>query len=540
MPTLSRLVLALVSLLAPFALILLGPSAIAQSDAEEPAGEDAPKPYVRYPEGPSITFHDASIGGQRFMYVVEAGTITLADEDAKPDATMFHIGYRRAARSLANDQRREAAARDPATYPDPATRPITFSFNGGPGSSSVWLHLGIFGPKRVDYADDFGHPGPPPFRLTDNESSLLDLSDFVFIDPVSTGFSRAEENAKPSDYHGVEQDARSVAEFIRRYISDHGRWESPIFIAGESYGTTRAAALAEHLFEQHGIAVNGVILVSAVLNFQTIRFNVGNDLPFVLYLPSYTATARFHGALTGANATRPLAELLRDAEAFAAGDYAAALMKGSAISADEESAIAARMSALTGLSPEFILRNHLRVTQPRFCKELLRARGLHVGRLDSRYTAGDRDDAGERGEFDPSYAAITGIYTAALNHYVRTALGYESDMPYEILTGRVQPWDYGQAGNNQYVNVAERLRSAMQQVPSMRVFVASGYTDLATPYFAADYTIDHLMLRPELRGNVETFYYNAGHMMYVQAEDRVKLREDLAAWYKRALPAARP
>lgn len=520
-----RLALIVLAFLAP-----LG-AARAQESGAKPDAADKPKAYVRYPEAPAITFHDASIGGQRFMYVAEADTITLAGEDGKPDATIFHMGYRRAARSLPADDRRETAARDPGNFPDPATRPLTFSFNGGPGSSSVWLHMGIFGPKRVAYADDFGNPGPPPYAVTDNESSLLDVSDFVFIDPVSTGLSRTEEDGKPADFHGVEQDIRSVAEFIRRYISDNGRWSSPIFIAGESYGTTRAAALAEHLFEQHGITVNGVILVSAVLNFQTIRFNTGNDLPYVLFLPTYTATAHFHGALTGPNAARPLPELLREAEAFALGEYATALLKGSAISPAEEAAVAQRLSSLTGLSVEFIRQSNLRVSQPRFCKELLRSRGLHVGRFDSRFAAGDRDDAGERGDFDPSHAAIRGVYAAAFNHYLREELGYRSDMPYEILTGRVHPWDYGQAGNNQYVNVAERLRSVMHQAPSMRVFLASGYTDLATPYFAADYTMDHLMLRPALRDNIETQYYGAGHMMYLQASDRAKLRADLAAWY---------
>ncbi len=507
----------------------------AQDDAKGKKEDDLA--YVRYPDAPAVTFHDASIGGQRFMYVAEAGTIQLAGEDGKATASVFYISYRRASRSLSADQRREAAASDPANFPDPAQRPITFSFNGGPGSSSVWLHMGLFGPKRINYADDFGNAGSPPYGLVDNEASLLDLSDFVFIDPVTTGFSRPEEGGSSRDFHGVEQDISSVAEFIRRYLSEHDRWASPKFIAGESYGTTRAAGLSEHLFERHGIALNGVVLISAVLNFQTIRFNIGNDLPYILYLPTYTATAHAHGALTGPHATRPLADLLRDAEAFASGEYATALMKGDALSAAEQSAIAQRMSALTGLSATFIQRSNLRISQGRFCKELLRSQGKTVGRLDSRYTGADRDDAGEGYEFDPSMSAIQGNYTGAFNHYIRHDLGFESDLTYEILTGRVQPWDYGRSGNNQYVNVAERMRSAMQQLPSLKIFVAAGYYDLATPYFAADYTIDHLMLRPELRSNIETKYYDAGHMMYVRRADREKLRSDLAQWYRGALGA---
>lgn len=484
--------------------------------------------FVPYPDQPAVTYHSVEIAGQTVHYQATAGTLTLAEgKDYDPAARIFFIAYRKTQGPVPEGEK--------PVFPDPATRPLTFSFNGGPGSSSVWLHLGVFGPRRVDHADDFGNPGPPPHQVVPNGFSLLDKSDFVFIDPVSTGYSRAQGDKPDKSFHGLNADIDSVAEFIRLYLGRENRWASPRFIAGESYGTTRAAGLVSELQSTHGIATNGVILISSVLNFQTIRFDVGNDLPHILYLPSFAAVAHFHNALTPDQQQRPLPELLAEVESFAVNDYAQALMQGSALPDEEKQAIAERIAAYTGLTAEYVLRANLRPDMPRFPKELLRDRGLTVGRLDARFTAQDRDDAGESPEFDPSYAAIRSIYTEAMNDYLRRELEYRSDLRYEILTN-VWPWSFSGAGDNRYANVAERLRSTMQQLPFMRVFVASGYHDLATPYFAAEYTMNHLMLRPELRDNIEIHEYAAGHMMYVARPQLEKLKHDLDAFYDRTLP----
>jgi len=419
-------------------------------------------------------------------------------------------------------------------FPDPTTRPVSFSFNGGPGSSSVWLHMGVFGPKRVKHADDFGNPGPPPHELVTNEYSLLDRTDWVFIDPISTGYSRAEEGTSEKDFHGLENDIRSVGEFIRRWVGDHGRWGSPKFVAGESYGTTRAAGLSRYLTGNLGMSLNGVVLVSAVTNFQTIRFNVGNDDPHLLYLPSFAATARFHGRLNDRLTNMPMDEFIDEVELFTLNEYAPALLRGDTLPADELDRIAERLSEYCGVSAEYAKDVHLRFDVPRFNKELRRDEGLTVGRLDSRYTGRDRDDGGDGYEYDPAMNAIDAIYTGTFNQYVREDLGYDSDLNYEILTG-VYPWSYGGAGDNRYANVSERLRSAMHRVPEMRVFIASGYYDLATPYFATDYTTSHMFVDPELRDNIETHYYESGHMMYVHLPSLAKLREDLDGFYDRAL-----
>lgn len=523
---------------------------------------------VGYPDAPAITYHTAQIDGERIGYLALAGVQALPDENLEPRARIFHVAYRRVGdwtetqvvqlvsqrlgEDAANEVRGAFSSGGPSEalplaarlarsagssvdrvipMPPVASRPVTFVFNGGPGSSSVWLHLGLFGPKRVTYADAFGRPGPTPNGLVDNDASLLAETDLVFIDPVSTGYSRAEPPSAGGPFHGVEGDIESVAEFIRLWLGEHRRWASPRFLAGESYGTTRAAGLANELWSRHHIGINGVILISSVLNFQTLRFNDGNDLPYALFLPTYTAVAHFHGVLPARFQNLPLREALREAERFALGEYALALLRGTALPEERRRAIAARMSELTGLSAGFVLRSNLRVTQPAFCKELLRDQGKTVGRLDARFTGLDADDAGDSTEYDPSYAAIRGSYTTAMNTYLRRSLGFDSDLDYRILTGAVGPWSYEGRGENRYVNTGEDLRRAMHQQPSMRVFVASGYHDLATPYFAADYTIDHLMLRPERRGNVRVGYYEAGHMMYIRRGARRRLRDDLRAFY---------
>ena len=523
----------LIALLAAAAAI----GAASAQDADVPTGSHD---YVAYPDEPAVTHHTVTINGEAIHYEATAGTVTHVDESRDPTARMFYIAYRRTlmsaadhASAVANAEARGETA--PRRYPDAADRPVTFSFNGGPGSSSVWLHLGIFGPKRVAYADDKGNPGPPPYAVIDNAHSLLDHSDFVFIDPISTGFSRAEVDGDPKSFHGVEPDIASVGEFIRRYITTEERWRSPRFVAGESYGTTRAAGLAEHLFERHGIALNGMLLISSVMQFQTLRFDTGNDLPYILILPGYTATAWYHGALADREQGMPLEDLLAEVEDFALGEYASALLQGDRLTEREHREIVAKVARYTGLEPEYVERANLRVSQSRFGKELLRDQGLTVGRLDSRFTARDRDNAGERNEFDPSYSAILGNYTGSLNSYVREDLAYESDLPYEILTN-VWPWEFAQGGNNRYLDVAERLRSAMHQVPGMRVFIASGYYDLATPFTATDHTLAQMMLADEYKPLIDVEYYESGHMMYVHQPSLEKLKRDLDTWYESAIP----
>ena len=460
------------------------------------------------PEREAVRDDIVTIRGRRVPYRARAATVTLRDGDGKPRASLFHIAYTR------------------TDVADAGRRPVIFAFNGGPGSSSAWLHMGLFGPRRV-LLGDATTPPPPPYQAVENTHSILDAADLVMIDPVSTGWSRPAEGTDGEQFHGLKEDTEWVAEFIRLWTARNGRWQSPRFLMGESYGTTRAAALAAHLQQRHGMYLNGVVLISTVLLFQTVRSQTGNDLPYVLYLPSYAATARYHGRLAGGSGGT-LEALTDEAEAFALGEYASVLLRGSRASEAEVAGVARRMAALTGLSRDFVERADLRVTPQRFFKELLRHERRTVGRLDARYTGIDRDAAGETAEYDPSYAMIQGPYTAAVNHYLRTELGFESDLLYEVLNGEaVRPWKWGDAGDGRYPEVGSALRTAMAQNRSLKVLLASGYYDLATPFLAAEWTLDHLRLDPSLAGNVTTRRYEAGHMMYVHEPSIEALRGDL-------------
>ncbi|MHA6615734.1 S10 family peptidase [Pseudonocardia sp. DLS-67] len=407
---------------------------------------------------------------------------------------------------------------------EPGTRPVTIAFNGGPGSSSVWLHMGLFGPRRV-VMGDAGELAPPPWGLTDNEESLLVHSDLVFVDPVSTGYSRAVEGGKPADFHGYTGDVETVGEVIRLWVTRNERWLSPKFLAGESYGTLRAAALAEHLQDRYGMYVNGLMLISSVLDMGTIRFTEGNDRPYPLFLPTYAAIAHHHGLHPG----RSLADVLADATDFAAGDYPWALAQGNRLAAADLDRVAARLAALSGLDEGYVRRVRLRIEHLRFFRELLRGSGRTVGRIDGRFTGWEADDGGEVPGHDPSIAAITGPYTAAINSHVRTALGYANDLPYEILTGRVQPWSYREF-EGRAVSVVGKLSAAMRTNPHLRVHVACGYHDGATPYFAAEQVLAVLPIPDELRDRIEVHYYEAGHMMYVHEPSRLQQSADLAAF----------
>ena len=489
---------------------------------EQPNPQPAPAP-----EAPKIELqdeiveseHSAVINGQTIAYTATAGRLVLKNEEGKARAAIFFIAYTR---------------KDPGNLTDLSRRPLTISFNGGPGSSSVWLHLGLLGPRRV-LSGDAGAPLPPPYRLADNEFSLLDQTDLVFIDPVSTGYSRPAPGEDAKQFHGVEQDVETVGEFIRLYVTRYKRWASPKFLIGESYGTTRASALAGHLLERHGLYLNGLMLVSAVLNFQTLEFLPGNDLPYILYVPAYAATAWYHRRLA-ADLQADLKTALAEAEAFAYGEYMNALFRGDALPAEERTAVARKLARLTGLAPEYVERTNLRIEHMRFCKELLRDGRRTVGRLDSRFTGADRDAAGETWSYDPSSAATTGPYAGALNSYVREELNFTSDLPYEVLARLYDSWDYGKH-QNKFVDMSETLRSAMTQNPAMQVIIANGYFDLATPYSATEYTVNHLALEPELRDNVQMTYYEAGHMMYVHDPSLAKLAADLRGYLQRVLAA---
>ena len=462
----------------------------------------------------TVTHGSVQINKQTIPYTVTTGTIVLKEEDEenksgpKSHSAVFFVAYTR------------------SDVDDPQPRPLTFSFNGGPGSSSVWLHMGLLGPRRV-LLDAEGQPLPPPYRLVDNEYSLLDVTDLVFIDPIGTGYSRAAPGEKPEQFFQFTKDIETVAEFIRLYTTRAGRWNSPKFLIGESYGTTRAVGVADHLQQRHGMMFNGLMLVSAILDFMTVRFHPGNDLPAILHLPTYTATAWYHQQLPDDLQQQPLRTLLEQVEAFAINEYGPALLKGTTLGVQERNHIVEQLARYTGLEQDYIERTNLRIEIQRFVKELLRSKRRTVGRLDTRYIGIDRDAAGESFEYDPAYAAIQGAYTATFNDYVRRELRFESDLVYEILNFKVfQPWKYDKHANR-YVSVVDHLRTAMSQNRFLKVLVASGYYDLATPHMATNYTFTHLGLEPHLQQNITMTYYEAGHMMYVHQPSLQQLKTDL-------------
>lgn len=464
----------------------------------------------------SVTHHSVTINGKELNYTATTGTLVLKEETdkegEKPKASIFFIAY-----TLDDVE-------------DTSKRPVTFSFNGGPGSSSVWLHLGVLGPRRVK-PDEHGNPPQPPYQLTNNEFSILDKTDLVFIDPVSTGFSRTVPGEEAKQFHGFQKDIESVGDFILLYLGRYRRWRSPKFLIGESYGTTRACGLSGYLQDRRGMYLNGIMLVSVVLNFQTIRFAAGNDLPYILFLPTYTATAYWHNKLDQLETETEdsFEKILDEVRDFALGDYTVALMQGSNLSDRSRQAMVKKLAMYTGLSTDYIEKTDLRIKINRFCKELLRDEGETVGRFDSRFKGIDRDSAGENYEYDPSSAVIQGAYTATLNDYVRGDLEFESDLPYEILSGRVHPWNYG-GHQNEYVNVADTLRKAMTTNPALKVYVANGYFDLATPFLASEYTFTHLGLDKSLQDNITMAYYGAGHMMYIDMDELKKMKADMDAY----------
>ncbi len=504
----SRHVLALILALLTFAPALAQPPA----PQRPPQAADAPSTEPGKPvpdEQISQTQHAARIDGVDVKYTATAGTLLLKDTQGRPKANVFFVAYT-------------------ADGADPATRPLTFSYNGGPGAASIWLHMGLMGPKRVQMADDGFQPGPP-FQLVDNESSPLDVTDIVMIDAFSTGYSRPVAGENPNQFHGVREDLQWFGEFIRRYLTRFNRWRSPKFLLGESYGTFRSAGLAGELQQRHGVELNGIVLVSTVLDFASIRNAENNDRPYVTFLPTFTATAWYHKKLA-ADLQGDLRKTLDEARAFAIGEYATALIKGNRLTEAERKAMAQKVARFTGLSPEFVEQANLRIEAGRFRKELLRDKRLATGRLDGRYTTMDADAAGERQEFDPSNTALQGAYTALFVDYLQRELNFKTDMMY-YTSGPVQPWNYNDYANR-YASHVEPLRGAMARNPFLKIFVVCGYYDMATPFFGAEYDFMHLGWEPSYQQRVSWGYYEAGHMMYIRVPDLKKLKADVAGFIK--------
>lgn len=461
----------------------------------------------------SETTHKITINGKKFPYKAVAGTLVLKDAENKSKAKIFFVSY---SKDGVENQ---------------SSRPITFCFNGGPGSSSVWLHLGGFGPKRVKLTDQ----GEPvlPYQLSDNEYTLLEATDLVFIDPVSTGFSRTVPGESPKQYHGVDEDIKSIAEFIRLYTTHFSRWESPKFIAGESYGTTRAAKLALYLHDETKMYLNGLILVSSVLHFQSIDFSTNNDLPYIVFLPSYTAAAWYHKRLPQNLQDKSLDDVVAEVEKFALNDYSLAILKGDLLDKEKKDQVVEKLAYYTGLSSKYIEKNNLRVSLYRFVKELLNDDSLTIGRFDARFKGMDIDPVSNSMEYDPSTDVVFGVFTATFNEYVRRQLKWERDDSYYILAN-VWPWNYGNA-TNQYLNVSDALKEVMVRNTRLRVFVANGMYDLATPYFATEYTFNHMNLAPFLKDHVKMQYYDAGHMMYIHYPSLIKLTGDLKEFIQQTI-----
>jgi carboxypeptidase C (cathepsin A) len=472
------------------------------------------KPPAPKEEPPVVTHHEIHVGGRILHYTATTGYMPIRGEDGKEvEANIFFVAY---------------------TLDGPAAkRPLMFSFNGGPGSASIWLHLGAIGPRRVKMMPDGGMP-QPPFELVDNEDTWLDETDLVFIDPVGTGYSRAIKKEQGKKFFSVRGDISSVAEFIRLYLSRYQRWNAPLFLVGESYGTTRAAGLSGYLVDR-GIALNGVVLVSSVLNFQTLEFTHGNDLPYILYLPTYTAAAWYHKKLPSDLQSQDLSSVLTQAQQFAGGTYASSLEKGDSLTPQEKQTLVEQVSRFTGLDRSVVEFNDARLKQPIFCRELLKDQRLMVGRLDSRFKGDDLSQVRNEGQFwDPSLAAIRPPFTATFNNYVRSDLGFKTDLEYYVLGGGIGEWDWGSAGEG-FPDTSEALRLAFVKNPYMKLFVASGYYDLATPFFATRYTLDHMNLTPEQHQKVNLGYYDAGHMMYIKSESLGHLKKDVSGFLSGAL-----
>ena len=478
--------------------------------ATAPAAEA--KKEDKKPEGDklSVTDHSIDINGRALSYKATAGTIQMKDEQGKHKADLFFVAYEKQ-----------------PSADNPAARPITFVFNGGPGAAAVWLHLGTAGPMRVRLNPE-GDAPPPPYSLVANDNTWLEATDLVFLDPVGTGYSRPAPGEKQEQFSGVEEDVRWVGEFIRLYTTRYHRWASPKFLAGESYGTTRAAALSDYLLDECGINLNGIVLISTVLDFQTLSFGGGTDLPYLVYLPSYTATAH-HFKKLPSDLQADLGKALREVEEWVMTEYVQVLARGTSLDPARRAEAVKRVARYTGIPADAVDKADLRIDPELFRTLLMEDKRQLLGRFDTRMTGYDRQPLRREAEWDPSYSQYEGAYSGTINDYLRRQLKFESDIRYEVLTGRVHPWNFGPGGSG-YTFVAHRLRQAMIKNPFLKVLVASGYHDLATPYFATHYTLDHLDLSPDLRRNITETVYPGGHMMYHRLESLKKLNGDVKSF----------
>jgi carboxypeptidase C (cathepsin A) len=464
--------------------------------------------------------HSISVDGRTLNYTATAGTLTIRDNQGKPTASIFYTA--------------DTLERAPSSR-----RPVMFFYNGGPGSASLWLRMGSFGPMRIQ-TTNAEYIRPAPFNFGPNPDTLLGTTDVVFIDAPGTGYSRPLGDSKPSDFYGVDQDVDAFARAIMRYVTKFGRWDSPKFLFGESYGTTRSGALAYQL-QERGMALNGVVLLSSIMNYG--RRQPGLDRDYLNYLPSYAATAWYHHKMANPPAT--VEEAAAEGRAFAQGPYAAALEKGQLISPQERASIAQQMSALTGLSPQFIENADLRVGLSAFRKELLRDQRLTVGRYDSRYTGVDPDASGDSPDFDASDVAISGAFVGTLQSYLAHDLGYQTDMPYRLSArdGEGYKWDWnhevpGSSYKLNSPNTALDLAAAMRTNPYLKVLSLNGWYDMATPFFGTEYDLNHMMLEPAQQRNLEFRYYPSGHMVYLNPEALHAMRLDVQRWVDETVGAA--
>ena len=487
----------------------------AASPAKVPA--ETAKPEAEPKAERSITRHTARIGGSQLAYTATAGTFILRDAKSEAWARMGYTFY----------------TKDGA---DGGSRPITFAFNGGPGSSSIWLHMGVLGPRRVATPNAEFAP-PAPYKLVDNDESILDVSDLVMIDPVGTGFSKALGKAANKDFWTVDSDIESMSRFIAQFTGEAGRWNSPKYLLGESYGTTRGAAIADYTQSNLGLAFNGVVLVSVAMDLESIFDFPGNERPFPMFLPTYTAVAAYHHALP----TEPnnLTALLEEARAFAMGPYAAALAKGDQLSDGELDAVAQRLHAFTGLSVDYLKADRLRVRPGQFRQELLRSRGLTVGRIDARFTGPNQNAMAESAPWDPQGNAVGPAFSAAFMDYLNRELKFGEGKDYQV-SGRdiFQSWDFKHkvgTATQQMVNTTPDLTHALLTNPHLRVLVLNGLTDLATPFLATEYTMNHLGLPPAYRSHVEMKYFDSGHMMYLHEPELKQMKAEVAGFIKRTL-----
>jgi carboxypeptidase C (cathepsin A) len=474
-----------------------------------------------------ISHGSVTIDGTAVPYTAHTGTLILRNAQQQPIASVFYVAYWK--NGVENED----------------NRPITFAYNGGPGSSTVWLHLGGIGPRRVEVPSDAKSVAPPPYRITSNPNSILDASDIVFIDAIGTGYSHPLGQASGKQFWGVDEDVHAFGQFIHDYLTKYHRWNSPKFLLGESYGTFRTAALINYVQNQ-GMQFNGVILLSSVLNFEASSFQPGNDLPYILFLPSYAAIAWYHHALSPQPASLPA--FLQKVEDFATHEYSSDLLAGDRLDLAEEKKVAAQLAAYTGLSADFWLKANLRVNANEFEKELLASRGLSIGRLDARYANYAINPVMPLREYTVMSSAIRGAFTAAINQYLDADLHYDSRRPYLVQNGAVsRNWDWKHESPFQnfgarpgFTNVVPDLRRAMITNPDLQLMVNEGYYDLGTPFFATEYTIGELRLPPALRAHVHIDHYTVGHMLYLNDPALVALHRNLDQFIRMASPKAAP